>query len=1041
MTQYMGQYPVNPMQGQFPVQQQFPVQGQFPGMVNGFGMPVVANQYPGMPSYPPQGMMPNPYLMQGQQPYQFPQVNGTGVYPATNMPQQQTGGMPVGGIYLGDTSAQSSLPVGLQQHLTPSAQQSAAQPSGASYPAWFPQVTGVAVNQIEQCLRQTLGGRLTRLMEKVGSTVFAKYVSGQGLDQNFVANLLNQSRRVAQVIMLVKHKPTMVESVAAAVEYVIYGTLVNELGGINAPSINSHEMITGVNLRNAWSNYCELVLDQKAYPNVIAKVQQQYNQTIGATQAVQQQTGVPTQPPQPQQGLAAIVVNPVGEMADPMSLLADEAYNQKMEAMQAQAAAAQAQQEMMVNVQNPNDPWNTGLIETAPVMQEQQPTAAQPTYAAPKLYDAYLKVVGIHYLDGVRHEPRYATLRDGTQIQSLFEPVPLDPMDVDLFYRAEDQYLADMEIHYANKRREDTQRAAVAKQQEAQLAAQSVTTNPQEQWEAQQMYREVAEQSHVASNPNQPLQQPEVTKPVAPTVAPNSDVPPVPVVNQVHAQLRRQDQQIFENEAPSGQEILTTRNGAVIPRAAVTGDSVDPFAHVTAPMYYGAGESLENLAPTTDPEGVLNDESDDAFNQLIHEQEALEAAKDAAQIEALNQQHGNPQSMDEILATAREMGIPVTEPELRVDYLNMEPSSRKRLCRDLHIRIVPAFIKKQYNVTAVTKGSRREIVLEKVESVDYLKHETEFHDVKRYDSWNPATSAQEMFVEHIKAASEKVWAENTFIDMLNEKLAGKTNSDDRDQALFELVAERPIVEIEDLLTNTSTADEYQSEVFSELTERGVEDVGHITETAIITYKRLNTSRIVVTGDNLELMRDVTKATSAGAVIEALHTLKQNATVPTRDIARLLKLFNKHVNTKLAVIFANGWGVTDALNDYDALLDALTAAYANMTVADLQATLTAIYLDAVSVAFYMAEDSSTVNETAVVGDVESITLLPFYYRDYALTKADDVGYIDNEQFPELVKLLDAVSGGYSIVKLVTLDNVVMSFTRGGESEFFITSVDE
>ena len=513
------------------------------------------------------------------------------------------------------------------------------------------------------------------------------------------------------------------------------------------------------------------------------------------------------------------------------------------------------------------------------------------------------------------------------------------------------------------------------------------------------------------------------------------------MVNQVHAQLRRQDQQIFENEAPSGQEILTTRNGAVIPRAAVTGDPVDPFAHVTAPMYYGAGESLENLAPTTDPEGALNDESDDAFNQLIHEQEALEAAKDAAQIEALSQQHGNPQSMDEILTTAREMGIPVTEPELRVDYLNMEPSSRKRLCRDLHIRIVPAFIKKQYNVTAVTKGSRREIVLEKVESVDYLKHETEFHDVKRYDSWNPATSAQEMFVEHIKAASEKVWAENTFIDMLNEKLAGKTNSDDRDQALFELVAERPIVEIEDLLTNTSTADEYQSEVFSELTERGVEDVGHITETAIITYKRLNTSRIVVTGDNLELMRDVTKATSAGAVIEALHTLKQNATVPTRDVARLLKLFNKHVNTKLAVIFANGWGVTDALNDYDDLLDALTTAYANMTVADLQATLSAIYLDAVSVAFYMAEDSSTVNETAVVGDVESITLLPFYYRDYALTKADDVGYIDNEQFPELVKLLDAVSGGYSIVKLVTLDNVVMSFTRGGESEFFITSVDE
>jgi hypothetical protein len=68
-------------------------------------------------------------------------------------------------------------------------------------------------------------------------------------------------------------------------------------------------------------------------------------------------------------------------------------------------------------------------------------------------------------------------------------------------------------------------------------------------------------------------------------------------------------------------------------------------------------------------------------------------------------------------------------------------------------------------------------------------------------------------------------------------------------------------------------------------------------------------------------------------------------------------------------------------------------------------------------------------------------MPFFYRDYPIAKADDVGYISPEQFPELVKLLDAVSGGYPVSKLVTLDNVVMTFARGGESEFFITNVDE
>ena len=354
---------------------------------------------------------------------------------------------------------------------------------------------------------------------------------------------------------------------------------------------------------------------------------------------------------------------------------------------------------------------------------------------------------------------------------------------------------------------------------------------------------------------------------------------------------------------------------------------------------------------------------------------------------------------------------------------------------------MPAYLKGQHNLTAVTKGSHREIVLEKVESVEYLKHETEFHNVKRYDNWNPAQSAQEVFVDHIKSASENVWSESTFVNKLNEKLEGLETIDERDQALFEIVAERPIVEIEDLITNTNTSDEYQIEVVEELSERGVEDVAHVVETMFVNYKRINTSRITLVGDNTSLFKAVTNAKTAGGVIEALSVLKQNTTLPTRDVARLIKVFNQHVNTKLTVIFANGWGVTDAITDYDDLLDALQKAYANMTIADLQATLTSIYLDAVAVAFHVVEDSSSFQESAIVGNVESITLMPFFYRDYPIAKADDVGYISPEQFPELVKLLDVVSGGYPVSKLVTLDNVVMTFARGGESEFFITNVDE
>ena len=1044
MNQYPGQFPG--MFGGMPQMPGYPMQ-------NGFGQPAMIGQpaVAAMGGYMPQQQpMMNPYLMaqaqaaqmQGNQ-YQYPTVAGTGnVYVATNMPQQaQNPGMAVGNIYTGEpTSMHSNVSPALQQHLAGGAQQSATQPNGAAYPAWFTALTGVPVNQLEQCIRQTLNGRLTRLMEKVGTTVFAKFVTPQGLDQNFVAMLLTHVRRVTQIVLLVKHKPTMVEGAAAAVEYVLYGTLVQELGGIDAPTIASHEMITGVNLRAAWNEYRELVLDQQAYGKIIAQYQQQYQQATATQQAAVQQVNTGFNQPisqQPSQGLAAIVVNTTGAMQDPMDILAQEAYDKRMNQIQQQQEAFKAQQDMIMK--NPSDPWNLGLVDSGEAQATAPAQKAVTPQPATKLYDAYLRVVGLQYLEGVKHHPRFVVLKDGTKIQSLFEPVPLEPMDADLFFRAEDQYIADMEVHYGNKRREAEQRAAVAeqeaKQKVIQQSVESVTLHPEDQAEATAAFHEVMNSGVRQPNPNQPAQQPPVRQPVSPVVAPNPQVPPNPIIGQVHTQLKRQDQVIVEKESALGGEIKTTRNGGVIPSSAIEG--VDPFAHVQPTTYYGAGQHEVNLAPETDSQGQLLHENEDAFNQLIHEQEALEAA----QLEAMNQQYGNPQSMDEILATAAEQGIKITEPELRVDYLNMEPASRKRLCRDLHIRRVPAYLKGQHNLTAVTKGSHREIVLEKVESVEYLKHETEFHNVKRYDNWNPAQSAQEVFVDHIKSASENVWSESTFVNKLNEKLEGLETIDERDQALFEIVAERPIVEIEDLITNTNTSDEYQIEVVEELSERGVEDVAHVVETMFVNYKRINTSRITLVGDNTSLFKAVTNAKTAGGVIEALSVLKQNTTLPTRDVARLIKVFNQHVNTKLTVIFANGWGVTDAITDYDDLLDALQNAYANMTIADLQATLTSIYLDAVAVAFHVVEDSSSFQESAIVGNVESITLMPFFYRDYPIAKADDVGYISPEQFPELVKLLDAVSGGYPVSKLVTLDNVVMTFARGGESEFFITNVDE
>lgn len=1003
------------------------------GVPNGFGMPVVPTHaqpgYPTLPGFPIQNPMMSPQMMPQQQGYQYPTMNANAnVYPATNMPQQSaTMGMNVGSIYTGEPvqSQQSAL----QQHLTPNANRQNQPPAGNTYPAFFEQYTGISVNQTEQCLRQALQLQLTRIMEAgYGARVFARYLTQAGIDGNFSAKLLLNVRRITQILILSKQSGTMVEAVKLAVEIAVFGELVRELGGLGSAELTSYEMMTSTDLRTAFTNLESLTNDPQVYLKIVASHQAKFQQVVSAhTQQQQPQQVYATQPTaQPQQSLASIVVQTTGSMVDPMDILAEEVYQEKIK-------AAQIQQEQTMT-QPSSGQWNLGYL-TDPSAQTPPPpapvAAATPPVQTPiaippaiegemtytplgynvpamseieKLDIRYygLQAIGCPYPAGRHYPKQMVKLRDGTEIQTLYMPEPMDEYSADIYYAAMDQHVAHCEARHA---------AAKAQQ----VAAQPAVAAPNLQQPV----------TRVTTPPVQPA----VHAPVAPVMTAN-DIPPIPVVNRGQSQPAMNERRVMTTEAPAGGTINTTPNGRVIPSAAMTNPP---------PNYYNFGSAVSetNLAAPTTPTGEYENDSEDHFTQLIHEREAMEAAE----IEALAQQHGNPQSLSEMLDVAREKGIEVKEPELRTDYLNIEAPARRVLCRDLRIRKVPAYLKKRHNVTLVTCGDKREVVLERVKSVEYLKHETRYHSVNKYATWEAGDRGESLFVEHAKAAAEKVWSEETFVQKLNEKLEGLENQDERYKGLCELVAERPLVEIEDLITNTTSSDEYLTEVVAELNDRGVDEVGHVTDTALINYKRFNTSRMLVQGENIKLVKAVADSTNACAVVTTLQELKANSTIPPREIGRLLKTLTKHINVKLQVVFANGWSVKDAVSDYNELVDTLTRVYSNMSLADLTATLDAIYLDAVATVFHVVDDESSVEPTIVIGSVESITLMPFYYSDYALAKADDVAFLDAVEFPELIALLKAIGGKYSIIKLVTLDNVVMTFTTGAEDEFFLVGIDE
>jgi hypothetical protein len=508
--------------------------------------------------------------------------------------------------------------------------------------------------------------------------------------------------------------------------------------------------------------------------------------------------------------------------------------------------------------------------------------------------------------------------------------------------------------------------------------------------------------------------------------------------------------------APVSEPATSTRS--VLPRRSTDGTSEVPVEGMPSMGHYEFGSNSfdpqrfrvaatlaehNHFAPA--PSHTLSGDSDedeedfllglqresDALEQTIHEQNVGQGFADTQY-----------NSLDEMLDQARTEGHVVKEPRLEVPYTDLNPKERQRLCREFRIRIVPAYLRGKSGLIQIAEGKIREVIIHRWEDVNYTEHETETAQSKTFASWDRAAldiSAAKNILS--AAATQDIWEEQFFLNKLAEKLEDNPQTE-QDLLLSDLIADRQIIDIDDVIVTKTIEKDYVTEVIDELTSRGVSAAGVMLENSVIRYERFDSTMLHFQGENLELIETLRASSNAADIVVALNDFKLNSTIPIRESARLFERATKQVNRYLATEFTNGWSIESITGDYAELSEALIEHYEHIhdeqTVLD---TLGAIYFNAVNFAFALRNiGQADGDDLQTVGTYSRIALVPFYYSQYPIDRLDQAGAIVKEEHPELYEFLNVVDVRDSCyeIKIVTLDNVVLTFckTLGDDGLFFM-----
>ena len=249
-------------------------------------------------------------------------------------------------------------------------------------------------------------------------------------------------------------------------------------------------------------------------------------------------------------------------------------------------------------------------------------------------------------------------------------------------------------------------------------------------------------------------------------------------------------------------------------------------------------------------------------------------------------------------------------------------------------------------------------------------------------------------------------------------------------------------------------EDYLTPALTYLHEQLADAGDHDVEQMVINYNLRTVNPILIGKTDIDALGFVTRAKTAASVVKHIQSFNEKTNLPQRTLAKLHDDATQLVNRAIALEFEEEWSITTLTGDFAELAEAVEEEFGEEGVN----ILNTIYVEAARLVYRaythtdLAKEGDKVvagvdltegdEETAVLGTVENITLVPFAYADLPIAFSGDFGIISKQLNAKLYDVLQerihsVTNPHVGTWKFVTTDNVVYTFCKAiAGTEIFI-----
>lgn len=383
------------------------------------------------------------------------------------------------------------------------------------------------------------------------------------------------------------------------------------------------------------------------------------------------------------------------------------------------------------------------------------------------------------------------------------------------------------------------------------------------------------------------------------------------------------------------------------------------------------------------------------------------------------------------------------------DYHELDAIERRdvRMRQSNRLKIVPAYLAGRQRLVVTKCGKHTVIRPENVgDRVKYEEHETEL--LGSTVNLITGDTGDLSIAENALDRALKAQTISEYKEIIDAKLE-EGKADDVET----LLSDTPAITITDTLIGERNGDYLTPAlvyIHNQLADAGEYDV----EQMVINYNLRTVKPILVNKADIDALGFITRAKTAASVAKHIQSFNEKTSLPQRTLAELHSDATAYVNRAIQLEFNDEWSITTLTGDLEDLAEAVEEEFGDEGIQ----ILNTIYAEsarqvyrAYTYADLEKEGSAVIDgvdltegdeETAVLGTVENITLVPFAYADLPIAFSGDFGTVSKQLNAKLYDVLqerihENTNPHVGQWKFVTTDNVVYTFCKAtAGTEIFI-----